>query len=171
MRQIFFAIVIAVSLLMLDARLVVCQESTAAQQSTAQSSSGQQSQQSSSTGAPQKTNVQMTVQLDDKARKIKRMVEKVGIAGKATLFLKNGDDLHGNIVSIDEESFQITEVDLKQVITLHYKNVKKVRKGYGNLNLLTGKRTSPPQGVNIAIAAGVLFMVIGLPIIALRGTR
>ena len=168
MRSILPAIVITLSLLMLDARPVMCQEASAAQ--PVASSSGapaQSSVQQQQNAAPQSA-AQKPAQLDERARKIKRIVEKVGVAGKLTLYLKNGEDLYGNVVAIDDESFQITEVDLKRVVTIQYKNVKNVREGYGNKNLF-GQRPNPPKGINIAIAAGLLFIAIGVPLIALRG--
>ncbi len=170
MRSILTAIVITLSMLVLDARPVMCQEATTSQASTPATSPAQTSIQQQQSTTPQAA-AQKPVQLDERARKIKRTVEKVGVAGKLTLYLKNGEDLYGNVVAIDEESFQITEVDLKRVVTIQYKNIKKVREGHGTREPFTGKRSNWPKGANIALAAGVFFVVIGLPIIALRGTK
>lgn len=142
MRGIFTATII-VSLLMFGARTGVA---------------GQQP------GAAANTQSQ-PAQSDVKARKIKRVVEKIGVAGKLTLYLKNGEELYGNVVAYDEESVRITEIDLKQVVTIQYKNIKRVREGYGNPNLFTGKRANPPKGVKTAATVGLLFLVICLPIL------
>jgi hypothetical protein len=93
-------------------------------------------------------------------------VRKIGIGSKITVFLNNGDELHGAVSQIDAESFQVAEIDLHQVFTLQYKYVKKVRSGYGGINLLTGKRTSPPRGVKIGVLVGSL-AALALPIVLL----
>lgn len=147
MRRIFTATII-VSLLILSARAAICQQS-----------------------GPAAATQTQTAQLDEKARKIKRTVEKIGIAGKLTLYLKNGEELYGNVVRYDEESLQITEIDLKQVVTIQYRNIKKVREGYGNFNLLTGKRTNPPKGVKIGTFIGVLVFALVIPIIAIATAK
>ncbi|HEX8136760.1 MAG TPA: hypothetical protein VF544_04135 [Pyrinomonadaceae bacterium] len=103
---------------------------------------------------------------DKRIEKIKRTVRKIGIGSKITVFLNNGDELHGAVSQIDAESFQVAEIDLHQVFTLQYKYVKKVRSGYGGINLLTGKRTSPPRGVKIGVLVGSL-AALALPIVLL----
>lgn len=150
MRETLTSILIALSLLMIDARPAFCQGASASQSAGAKMSS---------------------VQLDEKARKIKRTVEKIGVAGKLTLYLKNGEELYGNVVSYDEEGLQITEIDLKRVVSVQYRNIKRVREGYGNPNLLTGKRTNPPKGVKVGIIVAALFLALGLPVIALAAAK
>jgi hypothetical protein len=103
---------------------------------------------------------------DKRIEKIKRTVQKIGIGSKITVFLNNGDELHGAVTTIDTESFQVAEIDLHQVFTLQYKYVKKVRSDYGGVNLLTGKRMSPPRGVRIGTLVGSL-VALGLPIVLL----
>lgn len=99
--------------------------------------------------------------------KLKRVVNKVGVGHRITIFLKNGEDLHGTVSRVGAEDFDVAEVDLKQLITVRYEFVEKAREGYGNVNLFTGKRTSPRKGTEIGIFAGVMFVVIALPLIAL----
>src|SRR2546423_12574830 len=129
---------------MLDARMVACRESVVAKQSlTAETSAPQQQQsQSAQSGSAAKASGAQgsPVQLDERSRKIKRTVEKIGVAGRLTLYLKNGEELYGSVVRYDEESLQIAEVDLKQIVTVQYKNVKKVREDYGRAHNLTGER-------------------------------
>jgi hypothetical protein len=76
------------------------------------------------------------------------------------VFLKNGDDLHGAVTMIDEHSFQVAEVDLHQVMTIAYRDVSKVRSGYGRINLFTGRRTSYPLWVQPVAVAAVLGLLI-----------
>ena len=97
--------------------------------------------------------------------KLKRVVNKVGVGHRITVFLKNGEDLHGTVSRIGAEDFDVAEVDLKQLITVRYEFTEKVREGYGNINLFTGRRTSPRKGTSLGIFAGVMFVAIGLPLI------
>lgn len=108
---------------------------------------------------------------DPAAEKVRRDVEKAGMARKITVFLKNGDVLHGAVTMIDRDEFAIAEVDFQRLFTIQYKDVKKIRSGYGGINLLTGKRASPPKAARIAAHAGLLFLIIGLPVIALATAK
>ena len=177
MKNILTAILVVISLLMLDVRAGICQETGKAGGPKAEEISKQQSQSAqSSSGATQSAATQSAVQtpapkLDDKARKVKRMVEKIGVAGRLTLYLKNGEELYGSVVLYDEESVQITEIDLKQVVTVQYINIKRVREDYGKRDLFTGKRSNPSKGFKIGLAVGLLFVAIGVPIIALASMK
>ena len=104
---------------------------------------------------------------DKRIEKIKRVVNKVGVGHRITVFLKNGDDLHGTVSRVGPEDFDVAEVDLQRLITVRYESVEKAREGYGGINLFTGKRKSPRKGEGVAVAAGVLFVTIGLPLILL----
>ena len=108
---------------------------------------------------------------DPAVEKVKRSVEKTAMAQKITVFLKNGDALHGAVTKIDKDEFAIAEVDFKRIITIQYHEVKKTRSGYGAINLLSGKRVSEPKGVRIGVMAGLLFLIIGLPAIVLANTK
>jgi hypothetical protein len=171
LRSTLTAILIVISLLMLDVRAGVCQEAaTSRQLKTAEVSPPQQQQSPTgqSRGTTPGTGQTLDAALDDKARKIKRTIEKIGVAGRLTLYLKNGEELYGSVVSYDAESLQIAEIDLKQVVAVQYRNVKKVREGYSNPNPFTGKRTNPPKGVRIGAAlAAVLAVTLVVPIIVL----
>lgn len=168
MRKIFTAICIAASLSMVDVRMVVCQVAGTAQRDPSKIASAGQQAQSEQKGSAATTRAAQLppVQLDEKSRKIKRTVQKIGVAGRLTLYLKNGEELYGSIVRYDEESLQVAEVDLKQVVTVQYGNVRKVREDYGKPNIFTGKRTNPPKGVRIGVVAAALVFAF-LPIIAL----
>jgi len=108
---------------------------------------------------------------DKHVEKIKRAVQKIKIGSRITVFLNNGDELHGALTLIDADSFQVAEIDLHQVFTLQYKYVKKVRSGYDGINLFTGKRVSHPKGLKIGIFAAVMFVALGLPIIILASAK
>ncbi|HKV38781.1 MAG TPA: hypothetical protein VJX67_06185 [Blastocatellia bacterium] len=108
--------------------------------------------------------------VDPRSEHIKRTVKHIGVGSKITVFLTNGDDLHGAVTSIDEERFQVAEVDLHRVVTAEYKDVTKVRRGYGGMNLFTGRRASYPSWVKIVAITGVL-LLIAWPIIILAESR
>jgi hypothetical protein len=112
-------------------------------------------------------------QKDDARRieKLKRVVGKVGVGHRITVFVKNGDDLHGTVSRIGAEDFDVAEVDRKELITVRYESAEKVREGYGGLNLFTGKRASPRKGTGIAIFGAVLFVALGLPVILIRSSK
>lgn len=112
-----------------------------------------------------------TAPADPATERVRQSVEKTGMAQKITVFLKNGDALHGTVTKIDKDEFAIAEVDFQRIFTIQYKDVKKIRSGYGGINLLSGKRASPPRWVRIAAPLGALFLIIGLPIIVLANTK
>ncbi|HEY0324039.1 MAG TPA: hypothetical protein VGC66_24030 [Pyrinomonadaceae bacterium] len=172
MKHISMAILIAVSILMLDVRVGICQEANVVKPRLTEETSTQQSSQGAQTQGTTATSsaAQKPPQLDDKARKVKRTVEKIGVGGKITLYLKNGENLYGSVVRYDEEGVQITEVDLKQVITVQYKNIKKVREDYTNPNIFTGKRNNPPKGIRIGVLAAALAFAF-LPIIVVLSSK
>jgi sRNA-binding regulator protein Hfq len=172
LKNIFTAMLIVVSLLLLNTRPGICREQAQTVERALENSSQTQLQSNQNQGAASSSNAGQTtpVKLDDKARKVKRMVSKIGVAGRLTLYLRNGEELYGSVVSYDEESLQIAEIDLKQVVTVQYRNVKKVREDYGKRDLLTGKRTNPSKGIKIGVAVGLLFL-IALPIIIVASSK
>ncbi len=54
---------------------------------------------------------------NSKANKIKSQVRKIGTGGAITVQLYTSREYHGTIKWIDEDRFQIDEVDLKQVVS------------------------------------------------------
>lgn len=108
---------------------------------------------------------------DPAVEKVRHGVEKTGMSQKITVFLKNGDALHGAVTKIDRDEFAIAEVDFQRIITIQYKDVKKTRSGYGEINLLSGKRVNPPKAAKIAVHVGLLFLIIGLPTIILATAK
>ena len=174
MKNILMAILVVVSLSMLNVRVVVCQEPAASKQSRTEESATQlqsQSAQSQTATAPGAGQTTPAAKLDEKARKVKRTVEKIGVAGRLTLYLKNGEELYGSVVRYDEEGVQIAEIDLKQVVTVQYKNIKKVREDYGKRDLITGRRSNPAKGIKIGVTLGLLFVAVGVPLIAIASMK
>src|SRR5205085_3015698 len=113
---------------------------------------------------PPPSQTQKLAPADKQIEKIKRVVNKVAVGNRITVYLKNGDDLHGTVTNISANDFDIAEVDFHKLLTINYTDVKKVREGYGEINLLTGKRRNPPRGFKIAAFAGLAALLI-IPII------
>ncbi|MFL6274930.1 MAG: hypothetical protein ACJ74G_06930 [Blastocatellia bacterium] len=97
------------------------------------------------------------------AGRIKRDVENHGVASKITVILKDNQERYGEIARIDDDTFQVVEVDMKQLLTFAYKDVKKVRFNYGNPNPFNGKRWHPRWG-HIAGIAVIAFILIVIPL-------
>lgn len=97
---------------------------------------------------------------DRRADQIKGKLRSLGIASRVTIILNNGNERYGSIERLDEDSFQVAEVDLKQVFTVAYSDVKKVREGYGNPNQFTGKRWNPIWAKISLVALIVMFAVV-----------
>jgi hypothetical protein len=105
---------------------------------------------------PPKPSAKAVKQID----RIKRDVENYGIAAKVTVILKDNQERYGEIAQIDDDTFRIVEVDMKQLQTFAYKDVKKVRFNYGNPNPFTGKRWHPRWGFITLIALTAFFLII-----------
>ncbi len=90
-------------------------------------------------------------QPNEQAKKIKNQILKIGLANDLTTATRSGESYHGTIIKIEEEYFEIVEVDLKQIIKISYSDTKKVRKGYGQKNIF-GKRISPLTSVVVGVA-------------------
>jgi hypothetical protein len=100
---------------------------------------------------------------DQQAEKIKRKVQDLGVSARVTVILKNGQERYGSVAAIGDDSFQILEVDQKQLMTISYKDAKKVRYNYGGPNPFNGKRWNPKWGV-IMSAALIGFILIIVPL-------
>jgi hypothetical protein len=95
------------------------------------------------------------------AEEVKRKIVAMGIASRVTVVLKNGNEYYGAISGIEDDRFQLSEIDLKREVAIGYTDVKKVRSGFGNPNPLNGKRWHPAWHIaGLAIAAGLLVVTI-----------
>ena len=93
-------------------------------------------------------------------QKVKDQVQKVGILEDVTVILLTGKEYYGAISKIEPDSFEIAEVDLKQKMAFDYKDVMKVRKGYGGRGF-GGKRVNPRHNLIAGIAVvGLLFGIV-----------
>jgi hypothetical protein len=109
-------------------------------------------------GAPQ-----MQPPLTPAAAKIALKVDQLGVGHTVTVIMNNSREYYGAISGIDSRGFQIAEVDQKQTLNLDYSDVKKIRKGYGGRNLITGKRANPNNSwIGLAVLGGLLAVLVGV---------
>ena len=95
--------------------------------------------------------------------KLKKQVEKIGVGGKITVIRLDKRDFYGTVSSIEANGFQIVEVDLKQTLSFKYNELKKIKSGDGERNLLSGKRVNPKKGWLYGIAIfGTLFVILAI---------
>jgi len=101
-------------------------------------------------------------------QKVKDQVQKVGILEDVTVILLTGKEYYGAISKIEPDSFEIAEVDLKQKMAFDYKDVMKVRKGYGGRGF-GGKRVNPRHNLIAGIA--VVGLLFGIAILTATHTK
>jgi len=105
----------------------------------------------------------LAVQLPSPAQKIRDSVDKIGIGGRITVILNNGEERYGSVTDVGNTSFEIVEVDLRQKVTIDYTDVKKVRRNYGGKNYISGKRPNPMWGLIAGVAIfGTLFILLAV---------
>ena len=100
-----------------------------------------------------------------KIDKIAAKIMKIGVRADVTVKLYNGKTLHGFINRIEDQEFEISEVDLKTSVVVRYDQVKKVESGYGPKGLL-GNRVSK-KGRRIGTIIGLASLAIPFVIVAL----
>jgi hypothetical protein len=96
--------------------------------------------------------------------KIESKIRKIGIRADVTVKLNNGKTYHGFINRIDDEEFEMGEVDLKTSIVVRYDQVKKVESGYGAKGPL-GNRVGK-KGRRIGTIISVAALVIPFILVA-----
>lgn len=96
--------------------------------------------------------------------KIAAKIMKIGIRADVTVKLYNRKTLHGFINRIEDQQFEISEVDLKTSLVIRYDEVKKVETGYGPKNLL-GNRVSK-KGRRIGTIIGIAALAVPLIVVA-----
>jgi hypothetical protein len=99
---------------------------------------------------------------------VKDYVQKIGQGKDVTVILSSGVEYYGAISKIEPDSFEIAEVDLKQMVAISYADVYKVEKGYGEMNSSTGTRQKGLKSRSMLIVmiaglgAGVGLMLYGI---------
>ena len=93
---------------------------------------------------------------------VKDQVQKIGKAEDITVILFSGVEYYGAISKIEADSFEIAEVDLRQMITIAYTDVLKVEKGYGPMDSSTGKRERPPNMKPLKSHSMLILLIAGV---------
>jgi small nuclear ribonucleoprotein (snRNP)-like protein len=65
---------------------------------------------------------------------VKDYVQKIGQGKEVTVIMFSGVEYYGAISKIEQDSFEIAEVDLKQMVAISYADVMKVGRGYSEMN-------------------------------------
>jgi len=111
---------------------------------------------------------QSSQNVPSQVQKVKDQVQKVGILEDVTVILLTGKEYYGSISKIETDRFEIAEVDLKQRMEFDYKDVKKVRKGYGGRGF-GGKRVNPRH--NLIAGISVVGLLFGIAILTATHTK
>src|SRR4051812_10222945 len=95
------------------------------------------------------------------ADKIHSQVDKIGVLGNVTVSTVGGAEYYGSVNRIGMDDFSINEVDQRREITLRYREVKRVREGYGTTRNIRGRRIHPHTRliVSAAVIGGLLALV------------
>ena len=107
---------------------------------------------------------QVAVNLDSHSDKMKRNILKLGVGHQVTAVLKDGLEYHGAITEINDENFKLAEIDLKQVFTVRYDNIKKLYRDYGEKEPFFGRN---PKRQMIMVVSIMTFLTVSL-VAALR---
>src|SRR5262245_513946 len=67
-------------------------------------------------------------------QQVKDQVRKIGVGKDVTVILFSGVEYYGSISKIEPDSFEIAEVDLKQMIAISYADVNIVERGYSEMS-------------------------------------
>lgn len=109
-----------------------------------------------------------SVKLAAETAKIKDQIAKIGKNQDLSVKRRDGKNFHGFINKIDDESFTMSEVDLRTNVELRYDQIKKVKSGYGKVNNFTGKHGGPQKTWIFVV---VLAALVALPIILVASAK
>jgi hypothetical protein len=98
--------------------------------------------------------------LSVQAAKIRAMVKGLGPGEQLSVLMKDGAEYHGSLVASGPESFSLSEADEKRTVEVHYEGVKKVRRGYGGYNSVTGRHVDPVRSRVVFIGVLVALVVV-----------
>ena len=104
---------------------------------------------------------QTTTSTADAATKIWEKVFKLGVGHDVTVKTVSGASYHGQISRIDDNEFEIREVDLQQKVRWYYSEVQSVRGDYSSKNVF-GKRHNPryDQVITAGGLGGMLLLIL-----------
>jgi hypothetical protein len=115
---------------------------------------------------PQKSEAE--IKLATETKQVKERIVKIGLGQDVTIVRRDRQEFYGRIERIEDELVVIYEVDLKANLEIHFEQIKKVSKGYGNSRAWNGKRIPPKKHmIGLIIGIGVLI----LPIILIANSK
>ncbi len=109
---------------------------------------------------PQPTPQRSSAQRD----KMESKIRKIGVRKDVTVKLQNGKTYHGFINRIDDQQFEMSEVDLKTSVIVRFDEVKRVESGYGAKGPL-GNRVGK-KGRRIGTIIGLAALAIPFILVA-----
>lgn len=97
----------------------------------------------------------------DAATRIWEKVFKLGLGHDITVKTVSGASYHGQISRIDDNEFEIREIDLNQKVRWSYSEIKSVRGDYSAKNIF-GKRHNPRNDEVITAGGlgGILLLIL-----------
>jgi len=76
--------------------------------------------------------------------------------------MKGKPSYHGDLREPRDDSFSLYEVDERQTLTIGYEDVKKIRRGYGGYNSVSGRHVDPLHSriAVIALLGGLVAILV-----------
>jgi hypothetical protein len=101
------------------------------------------------------------VPLSPSAVKIRAAIRSLPPGQEVTILMKGRPSYHGDLQEAGDSSFSLYEVDEKRALTIGYDDVKKVRRGYGGYNSVSGRHVDPLHSRIAVIAVlGTLVAIV-----------
>jgi len=111
---------------------------------------------------------QATITLSPSAQKIRQKVRALSAGAEVTLLMKRRPEYHGDLISAGDLNLLLYEVDEKRKIEVSYEDIKKVRRGYGGYNTISGHHVDLVRRRIAVIALGAVLVAIGVAVAATK---
>jgi hypothetical protein len=110
---------------------------------------------------PSTSTAQQVSDLSKQAAGIKRIADTLSPGSRISVIPIQGVERFGKFVSSDQEGFTFHDVDDKIDVTIKYSEVRKLKKGYGGYNTISGRHTDRRSGIIVVgVILGVVFGVL-----------
>jgi hypothetical protein len=102
--------------------------------------------------------------LSPSAVKIRAAIRSLPPGQEVTILMKGRPSYHGELREASDCSFSLYEVDEKRTLPIGYEDVKKVRRGYGGYNSVSGRHVDPLHSriVFIAVLGALVAAVVAV---------
>lgn len=99
--------------------------------------------------------------LSPSAAKIRTAIRSLSPGAAVTILMKGRPSYHGDLVETSDRSFLLYEVDARRTLTVQYEDVKKIRRGYGGYNSISGRHVDPlHRRIAVIAIAGALVAIV-----------